>query len=63
MKANDLLDMIGNADDRVILEARKRKRPALTGWTRWVTVAACLCVVTNGRKNRSRHRRGRRRSQ
>ena len=28
MKVNDLLDMIGNADDGIIEEAKKRKKPA-----------------------------------
>ena len=27
MKANDLLDMIGNTDDSIIEEAKKRKKP------------------------------------
>ena len=29
MKANDLLDMIGNTDDSIIEEAKKRKRPVI----------------------------------
>ena len=48
MKANDLLDMIGNTDDGIIEEAKKRKKPAVARWTKWVAVAACLCVVILG---------------
>jgi len=45
MKANDLLDMIGNADDGIVEEAKKRKKPVVARWTRWVAVAACLALV------------------
>lgn len=45
MKANDLLDMIGNADDGIIEEAKKRKKPVVARWTKWIAVAACLALV------------------
>ena len=45
MKANDLLDMIGNTDDSMIEEAKKRKKPAAARWTKWVAVAACVCIA------------------
>lgn len=48
MKADDLLDMIGNTDDSIIEEAKKRKRPVLSGRTKWVAAAACLCLVVGG---------------
>lgn len=48
MKAEDLLDMIGNTDDSIIEEAKKRKRPVISGWTKWVAAAACLCLVVGG---------------
>lgn len=48
MKANDLIDMIGNADDSIIEEAGKRKRPVISGWTRWAAAAACLCLIVGG---------------
>lgn len=48
MKADDLLDMIGNTDDSIIEEAKKRKRPVLSGWTKWVAAAACLCLAVGG---------------
>ncbi len=48
MKAEELLDMIGNAEDRIIEEAKKKKRPAPPGWTKWVAAAVCLCLVAGG---------------
>ena len=45
MKADDLLDMIGDADDSVIEEARKKKKTAAPGWIRWAAAAACLCLA------------------
>ncbi len=45
MKASDLLDMIGNTDDDIIKEAKKRKKPVVARWTRWIAVAACLCLI------------------
>lgn len=48
MKANDLLDLIGNVDDGILEEAEKKKRPAGSGWVRWTAAAACLCLVIGG---------------
>lgn len=48
MKANDLIDMIGNVDDGLIEEAGKRKKPAFAGWVRWAAAAACLCAAITG---------------
>ena len=48
MKANDLLDLIGNVDDGIVVEAEKRKRPAVSRWARWTAAAACLCAVIVG---------------
>ncbi len=45
MKADDLLDMIGDADDSIVAEARKSRRPSTMRWTKWVAAAACLCLV------------------
>ena len=44
MKANNLLDMIGNVDDNIIEEAKKRKKTTIPKWTKWGAVAACLAV-------------------
>ncbi len=48
MKANDLLDLIGNVDDGILEEAEEKKRPAISGWARWAAAAACLCLVIGG---------------
>ena len=48
MKANDLLDMIGNTDDRMIEEAKKTKRPVISRGTKWAAAAACLCLIVGG---------------
>ena len=45
MEANDLLDIIGNTDDGIVEEAKKRKKPAVARWTKWVAVAACVCLA------------------
>ena len=47
MKKKRLLNIIGEIDDRHIVEAApyantRRKAPA---WTKWVAVAACLCLL------------------
>ncbi len=51
MSANDLLDMIGNADDSIIAEAKERKRPAIPRWSKWIAVAACLLLAAVGSIN------------
>ncbi len=51
MKANDLLDMIGNVDDNIIEEAKQKKKAALPRWTRWLATAACLCLILGGTFN------------
>ena len=48
MKANDLLDMIGNVDDNMIADAKRQKKPARRTWTRWAAAAACLCLAAGG---------------
>lgn len=45
MKANDLLDMIGETDDSIIEEAKQRKKLFAPRWSKWATIAACLCLV------------------
>lgn len=51
MKAIDLLYLIGNADDRVIEEAKNRKRPSIPRWIIWTAVAVCLCLIAVGTIN------------
>ena len=48
MKAYDLLDMIGNVDDRIIAEAKERERPSMPRWAKWTVAAACLLLVAGG---------------
>lgn len=48
MKATELLDMIGETEDSIIEEAKKRKKTIASKWTKWVAVAACLCLVIVG---------------
>ena len=48
MKANDLLDMIGNVDDNIIEEAKQKKKAIVPKWTKWIATAACLCLVLGG---------------
>ena len=48
MKADALLDIIGNVDDSIIEEARKRNRPIPSGWAKWAAAAACLCLLVGG---------------
>lgn len=48
MKANDLLDLIGDVDDDMISEAGKRKKSVQSRWTGWAAAAACLCAVFLG---------------
>ena len=45
MNANDLLDMIGNADDAMIEDAEKRGKRAAPRWMKYAAAAACLCVA------------------
>ena len=48
MKANDLLDLIGNADDNLITEAKVQKKTKKNAWVKWCAMAACLCLVAVG---------------
>lgn len=45
MKANELLDMIGNADDGIIEETINVKRHIIQKWTKYAAAAACLCIA------------------
>lgn len=43
MKANDLLDLIGDVDERLIAEAKTEQKHS--GWVRWGAIAACCCLL------------------
>ena len=45
MKASILLEMIGDTDDGIIEEAKKREKPVAARLARWIAVAACLCLI------------------
>ncbi len=55
MRAEDLLDVIGEVDDEMIKDAKK-KSPALPRWTGIVAAAACLALVTVGALSAFSHR-------
>ena len=45
MKTSILLEMIGDTDDSIIEEAKKREKPVAERLARWIAVAACLCLI------------------
>ena len=45
MKANDLLDLIGNTDDNLITEAKVQKKTKKNAWVKWIAAAACFALV------------------
>lgn len=48
MKSNELLDLIGEAQDEYILDAKAPVRRGRASWVKWVAVAACLCIAVMG---------------
>lgn len=50
MKSNDLIDIIGEAADEHIRDAKITKRKA-NRWVRWVAAAACFCLIAVGAWN------------
>lgn len=48
MKADDLLDLIGNTDEKMIAEAKNTKKSRKNTWVKWGAMAACLCLVVIG---------------
>lgn len=45
MKADELLDMIGEVDDQMLAEAKELKKRENTRWMKWVAVVvACIAV-------------------
>ena len=49
MKANDLLDLIGNTDDNLITEAKVQKKTKKNAWVKWIAAAACFALVVAAR--------------
>lgn len=48
MKSNELLDLIGEAQDEYILDAKAPVKKGRPSWVKWVALAACLCVAVMG---------------
>ena len=47
MKADELMDMIGEVDDEFVEESKKGKKPAGRGML-WIAAAACLALIVIG---------------
>ncbi len=45
MRANDLLDAIGNAKDEYVHAAKHNKKKRIPGWVKGLSAAACLVLV------------------
>ena len=46
MKSNDLIDIIGEAADEHIRDAKSAKKKAMPRWAKWSSgIAACLVVA------------------
>lgn len=48
MKAYELLEMIGETDEKIIEEAEKSRRRTRAVWIRWTAAAACLLLIVSG---------------
>lgn len=48
MKSEELLNLIGEAQDKYILDAKAQVKRGRTSWVKWVAVAACLCIAVMG---------------
>jgi hypothetical protein len=45
MKSDELLEIIGEAQDEYILDARKTHKKQNPVWVKWAALAACLCLI------------------
>ena len=45
MKSNELLEVIGEAQDSYLLDAKAPKKKSTPMWVKWVAIAACLAIV------------------
>lgn len=48
MKSEELLNLIGEVQDEYILDAKTSVNKKTSSWAKWVTMAACLCIVMLG---------------
>lgn len=44
MKSQELLEVIGEAQDEYILDARESKQKGTPAWKKWTALAACICL-------------------
>lgn len=45
MKSQELLEVIGEAQDEYILDARESKQKGTPAWKKWTALAACICLI------------------
>lgn len=48
MKSSELLEVIGEAQDDYILDAKTAKKKHTPVWVKWAAMAACLCLIVAG---------------
>lgn len=48
MKSNELLEVIGEAQDDYILDANTPHKKTRPVWVKWAAMAACLCLIVVG---------------
>ncbi|MBR5592990.1 MAG: hypothetical protein IKW46_02840 [Bacteroidaceae bacterium] len=48
MKSSELLEVIGEAQDDYILDAKTAKKKHTPAWVKWAAMAACLCLIVAG---------------
>lgn len=48
MKSNELLEVIGEAQDAYILDANSPHKKTRPVWEKWAAMAACLCLIVAG---------------
>lgn len=48
MKSSELLEVIGEAQDDYILDAKTAKKKRTPVWVKWAAMAACLCLIVAG---------------
>ena len=62
MKSYELLEVIGEAQDSYVIDAKAPKKKSTPVWVKWATMAACLCFVVAGifslaqNSNHSKHK-------
>ena len=47
MKSHELLEVIGEAQDSYLLDAKAPEKKSTPMWAKWVAIAACLCLIVS----------------